>query len=327
MRAIVYDKRVRLIRDYPEPRASGGEALIRVILAGICRTDLEISRGYMDFRGVLGHEFVGIVEESADRSLIGQRVTGEINAPCGSCSYCQKGRDNHCPNRTVLGILNRDGCLADYFLLPTTNLHLVPDSVPDEAAVFTEPLAAALEILEQAHIKPTDSCVVIGDGKLGLLVAQVISLTGCELLVMGHHQDKLDILDRLGIQTKAAADDRSHTEPGNEEEKADVVIDCTGKPEGLSQAISLLKPKGKLILKSTFAPQNGSLPFNPVLLVVDEMTIVGSRCGPFAPALRLLNRELVETSSLISAIYSLDEAAAAFAKAGEREILKVLLRP
>lgn len=326
MRALVYEEnKVRLTRDYPEPKASTGQALIRVILAGICRTDLEISRGYMDFKGILGHEFVGIVEESEDRALMGKRVVGEINAPCGSCLYCQRGLGNHCPQRKVLGILGLDGCLADYCILPTNNLHLVPDSVLDEAAVFTEPLAAALQILEQTHIKPIDSCVVIGDGKLGLLVAQVVSLTGCKLLVMGHHQDKLDILNRRGIKTKAA-DDRSHAERGNKKEKADVVIDCTGKPEGLSQAISLLKPGGKLILKSTFAPQDGSLLFNPVMLVIDEINLIGSRCGPFAPALRLLERELIETSALISAIHSLDESEAAFAEAGRRGILKVLVK-
>ncbi|MEW5768172.1 MAG: alcohol dehydrogenase catalytic domain-containing protein [bacterium] len=321
MQALVYDeKKIRLIRDYPEPKASAGEALIRLILAGICRTDLEISRGYMDFRGVLGHEFVGVVEESEDKSLIGKRVVGEINARCGRCSYCQRGLGNHCPERTVLGILKRDGCLADYFLLPPKNLHLVPDSVPDEAAVFTEPLAAALQSLEQVHIKPTDLCVVIGDGKLGLLVAQVVSLTGCELLVTGHHQDNLDILNRLGIQTKVAA-----AQPL--EKKVDVVIECSGRPEGLRQALNLLKPRGKLILKSTFAAQNGSPPFNPAQLVIDEITLIGSRCGPFGAALRLLNRGLVETSSLISAIYPLDEAEAAFTKAGGKGILKVLLRP
>ncbi|MDW7991045.1 MAG: alcohol dehydrogenase catalytic domain-containing protein, partial [Anaerolineae bacterium] len=202
MLALVFDgERLLLQGDYPRPVPSVGEALVRVRLAGICNTDLEIVRGYMGFRGVLGHEFVGVVEEAEDRSLAGRRVVGEINAYCGECPTCRAGRPTHCPNRTTLGIWGRDGAFAEYLTLPVRNLHVVPDEVPDEAAVFTEPLAAALEVLEGVHLRPTDRVVVLGDGKLGLLVAQALALTGCDLLVVGHHREKLAILARRGIPT------------------------------------------------------------------------------------------------------------------------------
>lgn len=316
MLALVYDGKDLLLRDdYPRPVPPPGEALVRVRLAGICNTDLEIVRGYMGFRGVLGHEFVGVVEDAEDRSLVGRRVVGEINAYCGECPTCRAGRPTHCPNRTTLGIWGRDGAFAEYLTLPARNLHVVPDDIPDEAAVFTEPLAAALEILEQVHLHPTDRVVVLGDGKLGLLVAQVLGLMGCDLTVVGHHRGKLDILARRGIPTALESELEGLT--------ADVVVECTGRPEGFAVARRILRPRGTLVLKSTY---HGRVEADLTGLVVDEITLVGSRCGPFPPALRLLQRGLVDVLSLVSEVYPLAQGVEAFARAAERGTLKVLLR-
>jgi threonine dehydrogenase-like Zn-dependent dehydrogenase len=326
MLALVYDGEALQVRDnYPQPVPLPGEALVRVRLAGICNTDMEIARGYMGFRGVLGHEFVGTVEECAAgsepqseagcRTLIGQRVVGEINAYCGECPTCRAGRPTHCPNRTTLGIWGRDGAFAEYLTLPVRNLHIVPDGVPDEVAVFTEPLAAALEILEQVYLRPTDRVVVLGDGKLGLLVAQVLVLTGCDLIVVGHHREKLDILARRGIPTALESEAEGLT--------ADVVVECTGKPEGFAAARRILRPRGTLVLKSTY---HGQVEADLTGLVVDEIILVGSRCGPFPPALRLLQRGLVDVQPLISAVYPLARGVEAFARAAEPGVLKVLLR-
>ncbi len=315
MKALVYDGTLRLRDDYPLPALVPGEALVRVRLAGICNTDLEIVRGYMGFRGVLGHEFVGVVEDCADPSLIGQRVVGEINAHCGECSFCRAGMPTHCPNRTTLGIWGRDGAFAEYLTLPIRNLHIVPDEIPDEEAVFTEPLAAALEILEQVPIRPTQRVVVLGDGKLGLLVAQVLALTGCDLLVVGHHAEKLAILARREIAT--AREGEVDGPP------ADIVVECTGRPEGFAVAKHLLRPRGTLVLKSTY---HGRVEADLTSLVVDEITLVGSRCGPFPPALRLLQHRWVDVRPLIGATYPLEDGIAAFARAAEPGMLKVLLR-
>lgn len=316
MQALVYDgEALRLREDYPRPVPPPGEALVRVRLAGICNTDLEIVRGYMGFRGVLGHEFVGTVEEAEDRSLIGQRVVGEINAYCGECPTCQAGRPTHCPHRTTLGIWGRDGAFAEYLTLPVRNLHTVPDAISDEEAVFTEPLAAALEILEQVHLRPTDRVVVLGDGKLGLLVAQVLALMGCDLLAVGRHREKLAILARRGIPTVLESEAEGLA--------ADVVVECTGRPEGFAAARRILRPRGTLVLKSTY---HGRVEADLTGLVVDEITLVGSRCGPFPPALRMLERGLVDVRSLISAVYPLAQGVEAFARAAEPGVLKVLLR-
>lgn len=330
MLALVYDgEQLQLRDDYPRPVPPPGEALIRVRLAGICNTDLEIVRGYMGFRGVLGHEFVGVVEECAVRSeavrsearsevecrLIGQRVVGEINAYCGECPTCRAGRPTHCPSRTTLGIWGRDGAFAGYLTLPIRNLHIVPDDVPDEVAVFTEPLAAALEILEGVHLRPTDRVVVLGDGKLGLLVAQVLALTGCDLIAVGRHREKLDILARRGIPTALESEAEGLS--------ADVVVECTGRPEGFAAARRILRPRGALVLKSTY---HGRVEADLTGLVVDEITLVGSRCGPFPPALRLLQRGLVDVRSLVSAAYPLARGVEAFARAAQPGVLKVLLR-
>jgi len=330
MKALVFDgHKLRLEYNYPDPVPVSGEALVRVRLTGICNTDLEIVRGYKGFAGVLGHEFVGTVEVCDDVRLIGQRVVGEINCSCGQCETCLAGRSTHCPQRTTLGIIGRDGALAERLVLPTRNLHHVPPGVPDEVAVFTEPLAAAMEILEQVHLHPTDRVYVVGDGKLGLLVAQVLSLTGCEIACVGRHPEKLAILQRRGIATMLAsqppaelADVACHpVRPGPG--VADVVVDCTGHPDGFALARGLLRPRGTLVLKSTFASQQGA-ELTP--LVVSETTLVGSRCGPFAPALRLLRRDLVDVRSLIAATYPIDDGLAAFRRAQAKGTLKVLVR-
>jgi alcohol dehydrogenase len=317
MRALLYDGTLNLVTDHPRPSVPEGEALIHVTLAGICNTDLEITRGYMGFHGVLGHEFVGVVEEAADPAWVGQRVVVEINCVCGVCATCLRGDETHCPNRTTLGISGRDGALAEHCVLPIRNLHRVPDAVTDAEAVFVEPLAAALEITDRVHVCPTERVVVIGDGKLGLLVAQVLRLTGCDLLVVGRHEGKLSILQRQGIDTCLEQD----APAGG---TADVVVDCTGNAEGFTLARRLVRPRGKLVLKSTF---HGDNQVNLTMLVVDEVSLIGSRCGPFAPALRLLAQGLVEIESLIDATYSLDDGVAAFERARTRGVLKVLVKP
>ena len=316
MRAVVWDGQLRVDPSYPQPVPPPGEALVRVTLAGICNTDLELMKGYLGFRGVLGHEFVGVVEESPAPALVGQRVVGEINAYCGLCDTCRSGLLSHCPHGTTLGISGRDGAFADYVSLPTQLLHVIDDDVPDSAAVFVEPLAAAVEILEQVSVRPSDRVVVLGDGKLGLLVAQVLSLTGCDLVVVGRHEDKLAILSRRGI---AVALDGRAADLG----VADLVVDCVGRSEGFSRALRLLRPRGTLVLKSTY---HGPAAVDLTTLVVDEITLVGSRCGPFGPALRMLAKGLVEVEPLIDTVYSIDDGVAAFDRAAARGSLKVLLR-
>ncbi len=317
MRALLCDRGLRYDLTYPDPTPPPGEALIRLRLAGICNTDVELVAGYMDFRGVLGHEFVGEVVEAPDRAWVGRRVVGDINAACSRCPTCLAGRHTHCPQRTTLGIFGRDGALADFLLLPQTNLYAVPDAVPDEAAVFTEPLAAACEILTQIAIRPTDRVVVLGDGKLGLLVAAVLRLLGCDLTLVGHHADKLAIARGWGIATRGA-------EAPLPAAAADVVVECTGSPAGFNQARELLRPRGVLVLKSTY---HDNLTVNMSQVVVDELTLVGSRCGPFGPALRLLEAGLVDPRPLIAATFELADGQAAFARATERGVLKVLVRP
>lgn len=312
MRALLFDGQLRLAADYPEPRLVPGEALIRPHLAGICNTDLEITRGYMGFRGVLGHEFVGTVVACADATWVGRRVVGEINAACLACSTCLRGDPTHCPNRTTLGIDRRDGAMAELLALPIHCLHAVPDAVCDEAAVFVEPLAAALEILEQCHLRPGERVAVVGDGKLGALIVQVLRLTGCELVLVGRHPERWALFRRQGVRCMRAEE--------LDGLQFDLVVDATGQPAGLATARALVRPRGRLVLKSTFyAPSE----LNLTMLVVDEVTLVGSRCGPFAPALRLLERGLIETAPLIAAHYALDDGVAAFAAASGT--MKILL--
>lgn len=308
MNALVFDGQLKLVRDYPTPR-SNDESLVRVLRAGICNTDLEIIKGYMNYRGVLGHEFVGIVEEGAMR---GARVVGEINADCGKCRTCLRGDPTHCPNRTTLGIVNRDGALAEFLTLPARNLHRVPASVSDAQAVFVEPLAAACEITDRIHIRPTDRVCVIGDGKLGLLCAQVLHLTGAALLAIGRHENKLALLRQRGIATTTDADAIT--------DQFDIVVDCTGHASGFELARRLTRPRGTLVLKSTFHGGQDTT-FAPI--VIDEISIVGSRCGPFAPALRLLEQKLVEVETMLSAEYPLARGIEAFERAAEPGVLKV----
>ena len=319
MRALLCDNGLRYDPTYPDPVPPPGEALIRVRLAGICNTDLELVRGYLGFRGVLGHEFVGEVVQASDPAWLGRRVVGDINAACRSqqCEACNAGRHTHCPNRTTLGIAGRDGAFADYLVLPLANLFSVPDHVPDESAVFTEPLAAACEILEQIKIAPTDRVVVLGDGKLGLLVAAVLRLTGAELTLVGRNRNKLAIAEGWGVPVRLA----DVTLPA---QAADLVVECTGSPQGFESARRLLRPRGTLVLKSTY---HGALSVDMSGLVVDEITLLGSRCGPFAPALRLLAAGLVDPRGLISETFALNQAAAAFAHAAAPGVLKVLLAP
>lgn len=347
MRALVYEGvNFAFESNYPQPTQARGEALIRVVLAGICNTDLEILRGYMGFHGVLGHEFVGIVEEvyseeKQDRALIGKRVVGEINAACHrpDCAYCQMGVFTHCPNRTTLGIDRRDGVFADYTRLPIENVHLVPDNVSDEEAVFTEPLAANFEILEQVHLRPTTRVIILGDGKMGQLAAQVLTLTGCDLTMVGKHPQKLALAAQRGIATYQVKDVEQAGTPGvsgtstsasaNEaksiitERRIDVVVECTGSAQGLALAMAMVKPRGTIVLKSTVADRS-TLSLAP--LVIDEIRVQGSRCGPFAPALRALSNKLVNVKPLISATYSLDEVQKAFKHAAESGVLKVLVK-
>ena len=307
------NQHLSLRTDIPAPVLASDEALVKVLRAGICNTDLELLRGYYPYQGVLGHEFVGMVEQGP-APLIGQRVVGEINATCSHCRFCQSGQSTHCENRTVLGIVNRNGAFADYLTLPAKNLHSVPDSLTTDAATFTEPVAAALEIQEQVKISSNDRVLVVGDGKLGQLVAQTLALTGCDLWVIGRHLEKLEHLRNLGIQTGLAESliPRSF----------DLAVECTGNPEGFAIARQGLRPRGTLILKSTYA---NPLSLDISAIVVDEITLLGSRCGPFASALQLLAEGKIKVLDLIEAKYPLEDGLTAFAHAQKRGVLKILL--
>ncbi|NES23242.1 MAG: alcohol dehydrogenase catalytic domain-containing protein [Symploca sp. SIO3E6] len=307
------NKKLQLRTDLPTPEASSGEALVRVLQAGVCNTDLELLRGYYPYTGILGHEFVGVVEQGP-KELLNQRVVGEINAACGQCHFCKKGLPTHCENRTVLGIINRNGAFANYLSLPIENLHPVPESISTDAATFTEPLAAALEIQQQVSVNSDQRVLVIGDGKLGQLVAQTLAITGCELLAVGRHREKLANLEVRGIKTgfADAVIDRSF----------DISVECTGNPEGFAIALQALRPRGTLVLKSTYA---GKLTIDASSIVVDEITVIGSRCGPFPAALQLLAEGKVDVEELIQARYPLSEGLRAFDHAQRRGVLKVLL--
>lgn len=303
--------------DLPVPKPEAGMALIRLIQAGICATDLEMVRGYYPFTGIPGHEFVGEVVSAPDNEAwIGKRVVGEINLTCGVCTACLAGRSHHCEVRTVLGILGKDGVFAEYFSLPVANLHMVPEAVSDDAAVFTEPLAAALEIQQQVQIQPGMKVLVVGAGRLGILIAQTLGLTGCDLQVVVRREAAACLLADYGIRTIHPADVK--------EQQADLVVEVTGTPGGFDLSRKAVRPGGTLVLKSTFADR---VQVNLSSLVVDEITLVGSRCGPFEPALRLLERGLVDPLPLIAAHYSISEGVAAFDKAAEQGVLKVLLKP
>lgn len=331
MRALVFhNNTLTLESNFPRPALGSGEALIKVTRAGICNTDIEITRGYLGFQGVLGHEFVGVVEAvhegsgaSAPTGLIGKRVVGEINIACrrADCWYCQRGISSHCPDRATLGILNHDGAFAEYMTLPTANLHVVPDNVSDDEAVFVEPLAANFEMLEQVHLKPTDSVLVIGDGKMGQLAAQVLALNGCEVMMAGKHAEKLALAEKHGARPYLLDDPAQFAlEHGR---RVDAVVECSGSAQGLEMSLRLVRPRGTLILKSTVADAS-TLHLAPI--VIDEIRVQGSRCGPFAPALRALSQRRIDVHPLITASYSLDNGLAAFKHAAQKGSLKILMQ-
>lgn len=310
MKALRYENEKLSIADVPKPGVDG-EVIVRVTLSGICNTDLEIARGYAGFEGTLGHEFVGVTED-------GQRVVGEINAGCGICDLCRAGDSRHCPTRTVLGIVGRDGAHAEFLKLPAVNLMPVPDEISDERAVFTEPLAAACGILECVSITEDTRVAVIGDGKLGLLCAQVLATTGAPVTLIGKYDSKLGIAVRRGIETLKVDKTQSHAK------KFDVAVEASGSPSGFALALDLLHPRGILVLKSTF---HGATEVNAARIVVDEISVVGSRCGRFAPALELFKSGAVEVEELISEEFPLADGVRAMARASEAGVLKVLLRP
>lgn len=310
MRGIVLNHgQLRNAADYPEPTPREGEVLVRVHRAGVCETDLQLIRGYMGFSGVLGHEFVGVAESGPMKGL---RVVGEINCSCWACPTCLAGRPSHCPNRSVIGILNHDGAFADFIAVPQRNLHAVPDSIPDDIAVFTEPVAAAFQIPAQISIGGQDRVTVLGDGRLGNLCAQVLARLSSKVTVVGKHAEKLAL---LSVATKLLAD----IEPDHH---ADIVVDCTGSPTGLPTALSLVRPRGTIVLKTTVAGEQ-TLALAPI--VIDEVTIVGSRCGPFDRALAALAAGDVTVLPLISARYGLSDGLAAIEHARSRPSLKVLI--
>jgi threonine dehydrogenase-like Zn-dependent dehydrogenase len=315
MQALWLENRQIELRDLPQPDKPG-EALVHIRRAGICSTDLELVKGYYPYSGILGHEFVGKVIKAPDPAWIGERVVGEINAVCGACESCTAGRPTHCENRTVLGIVNRDGVFAEYTTLPLANLHRVPDSVPDEAAVFTEPVAAALEIQQQVLIKPDSRVLLIGAGRLGQLIAQTLALTGCNLHVVARHSRQKELLSARGIHLMAEDEIQAR--------KWDLVVEATGSAEGFDLARRAVRPRGTIVLKSTY---KGNMEINFSSIVVDEITLLGSRCGPFEPALRLLESGAIDPTVLIAAEYELEEAVKALEHAAQPGILKILLAP
>jgi len=311
------DQQLRSRDDLAPPVAVPGEAVVRVRLAGICGTDLELVRGYYPFRGIPGHEFVGTVEEApAAREWIGRRVVGEINAACGACAACRAGRPTHCAARTVLGIRGREGAFAERLLLPVENLHEVPPAVSDEQAVFTEPLAAALQIQAQVSIRPDERVLVLGAGRLGTLVARTLARTEAEVRVVARSEARRQALAAAGVAAVSPED----VVPGS----ADLVVDCTGAPEGFALARSAVRARGTIVLKSTYA---GSASVNLSAVVVDEITVVGSRCGAFPPALDLLAAGAVAVTDLVEGRWRLEEGVEAFAQAARPGALKVLLQP
>ena len=315
MRAILFDKSVTYVASHPDAEPREGECVVKVHLAGICATDLEIIKGYMGFAGILGHEFVGTVE-SGSHSWQGRRVVGEINCACRSCDMCHAGLAGHCRNRTVLGISGHDGCFADYVTVPEINLHEVPESISDEEAVFVEPLAAAYQVIKQCPIESRARVAVIGTGRLGLLVAQVLAATGCRLLAVGRNPATLLFCEKKRIQAVS-------TDQLVVRQDRDVVVECTGSPEGLGIALQMVRPRGVLVLKSTLA-NPGRLNLAPV--VINEIEVLGSRCGPFADAIDALARKEIDVSSMVSRTFRIEDGVEAMAAAGEPENIKVLLK-
>ena len=326
MRALLFNNQaLSLDPRRREPELAGGDTLLRVRQAGICSTDLEIVRGYMGFNGILGHEFVADVVSSPDKNLVGQRVVGEINIVCGRCDLCLSGLSTHCRNRSVLGILNHDGAFADLVRLPAENLHMLPKEVDDDQAVFVEPLAAAFQVTKQLGPQVTGSrgestearrwVTVLGDGRLGLLVAQVLRNAGYPVRMVGRHADKLALCEKWSIRSRLLSD----ISPRHDQ---DVVVDCTGSAAGFELAMQMVRPRGTIVLKSTVAAGTA---LNLAPLVIDEITVVGSRCGPFREAIRALAEREVDVTSLIHRRMKLDQGVEAMRVAGMPGVLKVIL--
>ena len=314
MLAVVFDGSLA-IKEVPKPQRSGNEVLIRVSLAGICNTDHEILRGYVPgFNGILGHEFIGIVEEAEDPSITGKRCTAEINCACGTCPSCRADLQRHCPNRSVLGIIDRNGAFARYITVPKENLTIIPDAIPDKRAIFIEPLAAALEILNQVNILESSKVLLLGDGKLGLLTGHVLAASGCELTVVGKHPGKLSHLKYDHVTTVL----RDNFKSG----QYDVVIEATGNAGAFDMAVFNVKPRGTIVLKSTYA---GAVHFNLSPVVVNEITIIGSRCGLFSQAVDFLSTHNISFEDMISAEYPLNDALKALEFSRSPNALKVLL--
>lgn len=314
MRALVLNKTLSFRLDYPKPKPVGDEALVRVYYAGICATDLELVKGYMGFSGVPGHEFSGVVERAPDKSLVGRRVTGSINIGCGACLECASGLENHCARRRVLGILNKDGAFAEYLTLPQKNLHILPESLSWEEGVFVEPLGAAFEIIRQVPVGQGVKVAVLGDGKLGLLVALVLQQTGCDLTLVGRHSERLLDFKEKGVTVSRGMEGLSGG--------FDITVDCTGRDEGLSNAISITRPRGTVILKTTVAKRSQDV-LNRV--VINEITLLGSRCGPFPPAIRAIADGSIDVSPFISAVYPLRDGLRALEESVKSSALKVLI--
>lgn len=316
MKAIYWDGHdVTLASSHPPPVCNQETAVIKVHLAGICSTDLQIFEGYMKFQGVPGHEFVGSVIEGP-KEWLGKKVVGEINFGCGDCEFCARDLSRHCPNRTVMGILNADGAFAEYVAVPVENLHLVPGTVSDEQAVFTEPLAAAFEIPRQIQVSAGDEILILGDGKLGNLCAQVLRLTGAKVTALGKHEDKLKIIKRAGVRTMVLNAWKPRL--------FDVVVEATGSAAGLELAIGAVRPRGTLVLKSTIAAAH-RVSLAP--LVINEINLIGSRCGVFPDALDALAAGQVSVAPLIEEVYSLEQGLEALQHAGRRGARKILLKP
>lgn len=315
MAAAVFDGKLAYVRNYPVSEVKPGWAKIKIKLAGICKTDMEIMKGYMGFKGVLGHEFVGMVEECADNLWIGKRVVGEINVACGECDWCARGLGRHCPNRTTLGIDRQDGCMAGYCQLPVANLLAVPDDISDEKAVITEPLSAACEILEQLPLNGRERVIVLGDGRLGIFCAWVLSTAAEDVTVVGHHPEKLQVAKWRSIKTVLS---EKEIKPG-----ADIVIEATGSGAGIVAAMALCRSRGTIVLKSTVAI-SGDVNLAPI--VINEQTVLGSRCGRFADGLKVMHDYPdMPLGRLITARYPLEQVQEAFVRAKKRDALKVLL--
>lgn len=323
MKALRFNGIVSLSHDAPVP-VRDGEALVQVLCAGICNTDLEIAKGYSNFRGTLGHEFVGRVVQSPDETLVERRVVGEINVGCGSCPLCAVGDPRHCADRTVLGIKGRDGAFAEYLSLPTRNLIEVPDKLTNEEAVFVEPLAAACQVLDQITVTSSSRVAVLGDGKLAQLIVRVLSTTGCDLTLIGRHRWKLDMASATGIDRVLVDSETTAGEVLAElgREKFDVVVEATGSPAGLPMATGLTRPQGTVVLKST---HQGLTTLDTSMVVVNELTVLGSRCGRFQRALELLTDALVDVAPLVSVRLPFEESYRAFETAADPSSLKVLL--